>query len=151
MRKLPVPTDIEELLRKPNPAVLACLRPDGTPLSCPVWYLWRDGEVLLTFDSERKRLRFIRQNPAVSLTVLDGEDWARYVGLSWRVVEISADAGLRVVDEVSRHYMNLPYPDRDRPRVYGRMAVDGWFGWNAYDSVKGLRAGDEAVDRPPIS
>ena len=34
----PVPPEIEEFLRKPNPAVVATIRPDGSPHSVATWY-----------------------------------------------------------------------------------------------------------------
>ncbi len=146
MPKPPVPPHIDELLRRPNPAVLACIRPNGTPHTAAVWYLWSDGRVLLTFDRKRTRLRFIRENPAVSLTVLDGRDWFRHVTLFGRVVEIFDDEGLHDVDRMSHLYMNRPYPDCERPRVCAWMEVDSWFAWNAYAEVRNLSKGGTALD-----
>ncbi|MGH3499208.1 MAG: pyridoxamine 5'-phosphate oxidase family protein, partial [Nocardioidaceae bacterium] len=40
MSKPPLPAEAAELLAKPNPAVIATLRPDGQPVSAATWYLW---------------------------------------------------------------------------------------------------------------
>lgn len=148
MPKPPVAPHIDEFLARPNPAVLASIRPNGTPHTCAVWYGWRDGRVLLTFDQTRKRLDFIRANPAVSLTVLDGQDWFKNVTLSGRVEEIVDDDGLREVDQLSLLYMNRPYPDRVKPRVVGWMDISSWFAWNAYAEVTNLSEGGTPLDRP---
>lgn len=136
MPSLPVPDRWQDVLRQPNPAVLACIRPDGTPLTAAVWYLWDDERVLLTFDRDRVRLRFIRQNPAVSLTVLDGGDWFRNLSLFGRVVELHDDEGLRHADRLAQHYVGHHYPGRERPRVFGWMDVDRYFAWDAHAEVE---------------
>jgi hypothetical protein len=58
MPKPPLPTDVVTLLKQPNPAVMATVRPDGTPVSVATWYLWDDesGRILLNLDGRRKRL-----------------------------------------------------------------------------------------------
>jgi hypothetical protein len=45
MSKPPLPAAAVEMLRKPNPAVITTLRPDGQPVSAATWYLWDDGRV----------------------------------------------------------------------------------------------------------
>ena len=74
MPKLPLPADAEELLRKPNPAVIATLREDGSPHTAVTWYVWEDGRVLVNMDVSRVRLKHLRRDPRVSLTVLDTGD-----------------------------------------------------------------------------
>ena len=48
MPKPPLPPRVEALVRKPNPAVVASIRPDGTPHTAASWYDWEDGRVLLS-------------------------------------------------------------------------------------------------------
>ena len=43
MPKPPIPEELQALLREPNPAVIATLKPDGAPHSVATWYLWRTG------------------------------------------------------------------------------------------------------------
>ena len=64
MPKPPLPDELQALLREPNPAVMASLRPDGSPLSVATWYLWEDGRVLVNLDHSRARLEHLRQRPA---------------------------------------------------------------------------------------
>ncbi|MER6347117.1 PPOX class F420-dependent oxidoreductase [Streptomyces sp. NPDC001595] len=132
MSKPPLPPDAQELLRRPNPAVMATLRSDGRPVSTPTWYLWEDGRALITLDEGRVRLRHLRRDPHVTLTVLDGDDWYTHVTLIGRVGEMYADDGLTDADRIARHYTGKPYPDRVRTRVSAWIEVERWHGWGAH-------------------
>jgi PPOX class probable F420-dependent enzyme len=129
MPKPPLPGELDELLRRPNPAVIATLKPDGAPLSVATWYLWEDGRVLVNMDDGRARLDHMRRDPRVSLTVLDGDDWYRHVSLHGRVVAFEPDAGLKDIDRISRHYTGEDYSNRERPRTSAWIEVDTWHAW----------------------
>ena len=62
-----------ERLRAEEILWLASVRPDGRPHLVPVWFLW-EGETILIFSKpENQKVRNLRQNPAVSVS-LDGAD-----------------------------------------------------------------------------
>jgi PPOX class probable F420-dependent enzyme len=130
MPKPPLPQELQALLREPNPAVMASLKPDGGPLSVATWYLWQDGRVLVNLDHSRARLGHLRADGRVSLTVLDSVDWYRHVSLRGRVAEIVADVGLKDIDRISDHYRGEPYPKRDSPRFSVWIEIDHWHAWN---------------------
>ncbi|WP_394436527.1 PPOX class F420-dependent oxidoreductase [Streptomyces sp. SGAir0957] len=132
MSKPPLPPEAVEMLRRPNPAVMATLRSDGTPVSTPTWYLWEDGRVLLSLDEGRVRLKHIQRDPRVSLTVLDSDDWYTHVTLIGRVVETHDDEGLADIDRISTHYTGNAYPDQVRRRVSAVIEIDRWHGWGAH-------------------
>jgi PPOX class probable F420-dependent enzyme len=132
MSKPPLPAAAVEMLRKPNPAVITTLRPDGQPVSAATWYLWDDGRVLVNMDEGRKRLEHMRGDPRVALDVIDESNWYTHVSIIGHVEELREDAGLADIDQVSRHYTGNPYPRRDRGRVTAWIAVDGWHGWGAH-------------------
>src|SRR5690606_14606112 len=73
--KPPLPAEAVDLLRRANPCVMATLRSDGSPVSTATWYLWEDGRVLLNLDEGRVRLKHLRRDPRVTLTVLAEDDW----------------------------------------------------------------------------
>jgi len=127
--RVPVPPEVDEFLSRPNPAVVATIRPDGTPHSAATWYDWEDGRVLLNMDESRLRLGYLRENPAVSLTVLDDGDWYRQVSLMGRVVSIEADEGLRDIDRLSQRYVGQPYRNRESPRFTAWMEPERWYAW----------------------
>lgn len=129
MSKPPLPEAAVAMLRKPNPAVITTLRPDGQPVSAATWYLWDDGRVLVNMDEGRKRLEHIRSDPRVALDVLDEGGWYTHVSIIGHVEDLREDTDLAGIDLLSRHYTGKPYPRRDRSRVSAWIAVDGWHGW----------------------
>ncbi len=129
MPKPPLPAKLDELLAKPNPAVMATLKANGDPVSVATWYLWQDGRVLLNLDGERKRLEHLRNDPRVALTVLDEAGWDAHVSLQGRVASIEDDPELTDIDRLCRHYHGEPYGNRERPRVSVWVDVDRWHAW----------------------
>ncbi|MFF4253853.1 PPOX class F420-dependent oxidoreductase [Streptomyces sp. NPDC001663] len=132
MSKPPLPPEAQELLSRPNPAVMATLRSDGTPVSTPTWYMWENGRILLSLDEGRVRLKHLRRDPRVTLTVLDGDDWYTHVTLIGRVIEAYEDEGLGDIDRIATHYTGKVYPDRVRTRVSAWVEVERWHGWGAH-------------------
>ena len=129
----PLPDRVVELLRRPNPAVMATVAADGRPVTVATWYLLEDdGRVLLGLDAERARLEHMRREPRISLTVLDGDDWYTHVSVQGRVVSIVDDEGLRDIDRLAVHYTGKPYANRQRPRVSAQVEIDRWHGWGAF-------------------
>ena len=128
MAKPPIPEHIAKVLERPNPAVMATVRPDGAPVSVATWYLYEDGRVLLNLDGTRKRLEHLRADPRVSLTVLDGDSWYRHISLQGRVT-ITPDEGLAGIDRLSIHYGGNPYPNRKNPRFDAWMEIESFHAW----------------------
>jgi PPOX class probable F420-dependent enzyme len=126
--RLPLWPALLAVLAHPNPSVIATVRPDGRPVSSPVWYLWEDGDVLTTMSARSPRVENLRAEPRASLSVLDGPEWYRQVTLHCTVVSLEEDAGLAVLDRLSQHYDGRPYPDRDpaHRHVVARLRVTGW-------------------------
>jgi PPOX class probable F420-dependent enzyme len=129
MPKPPLPEELQALLTQPHPAVMASLKPDGSPLTVATWYLFENGRVLINLDDSRARLKHLREDPRVSITVLDS-DWYRHVSLQGRVVELVPDTDLKDIDRLSIHYRGEPYPARDRPRTSAWIELDHWLGWH---------------------
>ena len=132
MPKPPLPADVAELLRRPNPSVIAVVMPSGKPMSVATWYLLeKDGTVLVNMDAERARLRWMRERPDVSLTALKEGEWYTHVSLRGPVVrwEDDREKALADIDRLSNHYTGRDYPDRERPRVSAWFEVEHWHGW----------------------
>jgi PPOX class probable F420-dependent enzyme len=111
---------------------MSTLKPDGSPLSVATWYLWEDGRILVNMDHSRARLEHVKQDPRVSLTVLDRDDWYRHVSLHGRAVSIAPDEDLRDIDRLSQHYRGAPYPNRDSPRESAWIEVELWHAWRPH-------------------
>jgi PPOX class probable F420-dependent enzyme len=131
MSKPPLPDDAVAMLKKDNPAVITTLRPDGQPISTATWYLWEDGRVLVNMDEGRKRVEYLRNDPRVTLTVLDKDGWYTHISLVGRIGELVPDEGLADIDRLSQQYVGKPYARRDRARVSAWIEVERWHGWGA--------------------
>lgn len=129
MPRLPVPPDVEEFLSKPNPAVVATLRPDGSPHTTATWYDWEDGRVLLNMDETRLRLAFLRRDPRAALTVLAAESWYSHVSVIGRVVSIQDDDELADIDRLAVRYTGSPFRRRNEKRVSAWLEPERWHGW----------------------
>ena len=129
MPRAPVPPDVDEFLRRPNPAIVASLRRDGSPHTVVTWYAWEENRVLLSMDESRLRLRFMRRDPRVALTVLDHENWGRHVSLLGRIARIDEDVDLRDIDRLALRYTGERFRTRDRSRFSAWMEVEAWHGW----------------------
>ena len=136
MPTMPMPEKVVELLRQPHPAVMATVAADGRPVTVATWYLLEDdGRILLELDAKRARLKHMRADPRISLTVL-GRDWYTHVSLQGRVVSIADDAGLHDIDRLSRHYTGHAYANRERPRVSAQVEIDRWHAWGELRHLK---------------
>jgi PPOX class probable F420-dependent enzyme len=130
MPRLPLPPDIDTFLRRPNPAVVASLRGDGSPHTVATWYIWDGERIVLSMDESRLRLRFMRDDPRVALTVLDDDTWYRHVSLLGKITSLDEDDGLRDIDRLAVHYTGEPFRTRDRRRFSVRVAVEAWHAWD---------------------
>jgi PPOX class probable F420-dependent enzyme len=127
----PVPADVAEFLARPNIAVVASLDGRGAPHSVATWYGWEDGHILLSMDNSRRRLRYLREDPRVTLTVIDVDDWYRHISLQGEVIDMYEDEGLADIDRLARRYTGDDYQTRDSARTTAVVRVDRWHGWDA--------------------
>jgi PPOX class probable F420-dependent enzyme len=127
---VPLPPELDEFLRLPNPAVVATIRPDGSPHTAATWYDWDGERALLNMDESRLRLRFMRRDPRVALTVLGSESWYSHVSLLGRIVAIKDDPDLADIDRLARRYTGRPFRTRDARRVSAWLEPDRWHAWS---------------------
>jgi PPOX class probable F420-dependent enzyme len=130
MPPVPVPPEVSSFLALPNPAVIATLRPDGSPHSVPTWYDWDDGRVLVNMDVTRLRLAFLRRDRRASITVLDQGTWYKHVSLIGCVDSIEEDPDLVDIDRLARRYTGRPFRNRTAMRVSAWLAPERWHGWS---------------------
>jgi PPOX class probable F420-dependent enzyme len=129
MPSLPVPPDVDEFLRQPNHAVLATLRPDGSPHTAVTWYLWEDGRVLLSMEDTRMRLRWLQRDGRIALSAIDPGEFYRHVSLFGRVVDLHEDPDRVDIDRLAVHYTGSPYANRSARRVTAWAEIDAWHGF----------------------
>ena len=130
MPPVPLPPELDEILRLPNPAVVATIRPDGSPHTAATWYDWDGGRALLNMDVSRLRLRFMRRDPRVALTVLGADSWYSHVSLLGLIVAIEDDPDLADIDRLARRYTGGPFRTRDARRVSAWLEPERWHAWS---------------------
>jgi len=131
MPKPPVPAELTAVLAKPNPCVMGMLKANGDPVTVATWYLWEDGRALVNLDEGRARLAYLRNDPRVSLTVLDGDTWYHAISLRGRVAALTDDPDLVDIDRISQRYTGRPYANRERGRVNAWIDVHEWHEWDS--------------------
>ncbi|WP_433051989.1 PPOX class F420-dependent oxidoreductase [Dactylosporangium sp. CS-033363] len=124
-----LPERLQGLLAQPNPAVIATVRQDGQPVSVATWYVFEEGRILVNMDAGRKRLAYLREEPRVSLTVLDKENWYTHISLTGTVAELREDPDLADIDRIAKHYTGEQYANRERPRVTAVVEITSWHVW----------------------
>ncbi len=131
MKTGPLPDFLQSFLHEPNLATISTMRSDATPQSVPTWYEWTGSHILVNMDAGRVRLRQIRANPAVAMSIMWHKNWFRHVSIVGRVVELYDDVGMVDIDRIAHRYIGIPYKNRENPRVSGRIAIERWLGWDA--------------------
>jgi PPOX class probable F420-dependent enzyme len=130
MPPTPVPPEIEAFLLKPNPAVVATIRADGSPHSVATWYDWVDGLILLNMDATRARLGHLRRDPRVSLTVLDKDSWYTHVSLTGVADRLVDDPDLADIDRLALRHYGHPFRNRTAKRVSAWVRPERWERWD---------------------
>ena len=120
----PLPTDVRELLERPNYVHLAYIRADGTPHSVPVWVGLEGDRITIGTGHDTLKARATRRNPAVALSLTDRENPYREANLTGRVVEQRPDEDCAVMDAISRKYTGNPFPMRGPGRIAIVIEVD---------------------------
>lgn len=82
-------------------------------------------------DASRVRLKHLKRDPRVALTIFSADDWYSHVSLSGSVTDMRHDVGLADIDEMSKRFDAHPYPDRDGDRWTAEVAVNRWHAWGA--------------------
>jgi PPOX class probable F420-dependent enzyme len=86
-----IPDSHRNLLDQPV-ATLATLDPEGRPQLTEVWFLAEDGQVKISLNTSRRKVRNLQARPACSVLLLD-------LANPYRYVEIRGDAVLEPDDD----------------------------------------------------
>ena len=116
---MPLPDELLRLLRAPNPCFLATIMPDGSPQLTQVWVDTDGDHVLVNSVDTHLKVRNIRRDPRVAVTVSDSTDPHHYFQVRGRAT-LSYDGAAEHIDELSHKYTGGPYAwygGRDQVRV----------------------------------
>jgi PPOX class probable F420-dependent enzyme len=123
---MPALTDhARDLFSRPLLGWATVIRPDGTPHNSVVWLDVDGDELLLNTAIDRAKERYLRDNPAVSVSVLDPDDafsWASVTGTA----TLRTEDGDEVIDRLARKYTGTDYQwhKPHETRITVRVKVD---------------------------
>jgi PPOX class probable F420-dependent enzyme len=103
----------------PFPAVATTLRKDGTPHSTVVWIDERDGDLLFNTAEGRAKPRELREDPRVSITMIDPSDMYRWISVTGRA-ELTTEAARETIDKLAKKYLGKD----EYPWYKGEQRVD---------------------------
>jgi PPOX class probable F420-dependent enzyme len=84
-------------------ATLATIAPDGRPQVTAVWFLGDEGELRMSLNTVRKKVRNMQRNPACTLFILDLANPYRYLEVRGDA-EISPDDDYTFADRLGAKY-----------------------------------------------
>ena len=122
-----VPDAYLDLFEKPSIATFATMLPSGHPHVTPVW-IGYDGEHLLVNTARgRRKERNVRENPAVGVSVIDPDDFYRYLSVYGEVTALREAGAVEHIHDLSRRYTGEAYgnlDDEDGARVIIEITPD---------------------------
>ncbi|MGW3495001.1 PPOX class F420-dependent oxidoreductase [Streptomyces sp. NPDC001020] len=123
---------VRALLDAKNFASVATLGPDGAPQNSVVWIKREGDTVLFSSTDGRQKVRNLRRDPRISLSVFDLTD--PYTSVEIRgTAEILADDDKRLPRELSHKYLGIDPPGEkdDEVRVIIRVVPRKIVGFSA--------------------
>jgi len=107
--------------------VLTTLRPDGSPHTTVVWLDVEGDDVIFNTAQGRAKERHTRNDPRVSMIVVDPSNPFKWVSITGRVT-LETEGGRAMIDRLSQKYEGKNYPDEwmqpGEVRVTGRISVE---------------------------
>jgi Pyridoxamine 5'-phosphate oxidase len=103
----------QELLHSKIPARLAYVWLDGTPRVVPIWFHWNGREIVMATPPRAPKLKALRQNPKVSLTIDENE-------FPQKVLLIRGSARLETVEGIAPEYAAAA------DRYFSRSQAEEW-------------------------
>src|SRR5215469_7849861 len=103
----------KELLQSTIPARLAYIGTDGAPRVVPIWFHWTGREIVMGTPPKAPKLKALKKNPKVALTIDDNQ-------FPHRVLLLRGTARLQEVDGVVPEYALAA------ERYFGREQGQAW-------------------------
>jgi PPOX class probable F420-dependent enzyme len=108
-----VPEEYTDLFERPSFGNMATVLPTGFPHVTPVWIDY-DGEHLLVNTARgRQKERNVVRNPSVGVSVIDPDDFYRYLSAYGEVTDLREEGAVEHIHELSRRYTGEEYGNLD--------------------------------------
>lgn len=105
-------TEREAFLRGRHVCVLATIGPDGQPILTPIWYLYRNGRILMRTGAQAIKTLNISRDPRVTVSVQDERPPYKSVTIYGTASIESQQPALG--PKIARHYLGCVHASRAR-------------------------------------
>lgn len=112
---IPLPADVQALIRGANFAHLATLMADGSPQVAPVWVDLEGDRILVGTGQQSLKARNVARDARVALSIVAQDNPYREAQVRGRVVERRPDPRLEAIDRLSTKYTGKPFTMRENP------------------------------------
>lgn len=85
-------------------ALLATIMKDGSPQLTPVWFNTDGKHILINSAKGRVKDRNMRREPRVAITIMDPQDYYRYIQIRGHVIEMTTNGAREHIDTLSKKY-----------------------------------------------
>ncbi|RSD19492.1 PPOX class F420-dependent oxidoreductase [Amycolatopsis eburnea] len=121
---LTLPDAVRALIDGKNFATVATLDADGGPQTSVVWVGLDDGDLVFSATEDRRKVRNLRRDPRLSVSITDAGDPYRHAQLRG-TAEITPDPGKALPKALSHKYLGQDPPPEgpEAERVVVRLKV----------------------------
>jgi PPOX class probable F420-dependent enzyme len=122
---LTLPDAVRALVDGKNFATVATIDPDGGPQTSVIWIGLDDGDLVFSATEDRRKVRNLRRDPRVSVSITDAENPYRHTQLRGTVT-LTPDLGKTLPKTLSHKYLaeDPPAEGAGVERVIVRLQVE---------------------------
>jgi PPOX class probable F420-dependent enzyme len=107
------PQSHADLRERPTFAHLATIRPDGSPQSSVMWFVWDGDRIRMTHTKSRQKFRNLADEPRVALSITDPDDQYRFLEIRGTVENIEDDTPEAAFYQSLQRRYGQSYPIKD--------------------------------------
>lgn len=122
-----LPEELVALLRGTAVCYVATVMPDGSPQLTQTWGDTDGSHILINTVETHQKIRNIRRDPRVAVTISDPAQPSRYFAVRGRVITETTDGAADHIEAPAQRYLGAPYPwwgGRDQTRVLLTIAAE---------------------------
>jgi PPOX class probable F420-dependent enzyme len=97
--------ELQQLLQKRVVCFFATSMPDGSPQMTQTWVDTDEAYILINSVDGHQKVRNVRRDPRVMLSIIDPEHWEHAISIRGRVVEITTEGADLHFRKLIRRYM----------------------------------------------
>lgn len=106
-----IPEAFLDLLESAALAHIATIGPTGAPQVSPVWFGWDGTHIQFSQSPNAQKLKNLRRDSRVSLSIVDPTNEYRYLEVRGRVTDIEEDPGYTFLNKMAGKYWGMDtYP-----------------------------------------